>query len=130
VRSALILEESKRKGGIIRSTPLPPANPRRSSTPSFREKPSGKTDSPAQQREHALKQRRCLDALQEYFAEARKTVALIRRCPPKPRSVAEHLQIVVQRDREAETQRRYRQARKLLLQAAQVSCWPGKRNGC
>jgi len=73
-----------------------------SPTPSFREKRSGKTDFPVHGLEHALKQRRCLDALQEHFAEAQKTVALIRQCPKKPRSAAEHHQILVQRDREAE----------------------------
>jgi HPt (histidine-containing phosphotransfer) domain-containing protein len=94
----------------------------------FREKCSGKTDLAAHRLEDALKQRRCLDALQEYFAEAQKTVALVRRYPKEPRSAAEHHQILVQRDREAEAQRRYLQVRKLLLHAAKVSCLPGKGN--
>jgi hypothetical protein len=92
----------------------------------FLKRHSGKIDLPARKREDALKQRRCLEALQAYFAEARNTIKLIRQHQKKPGSIAEHLQILAQRDREAEAQRRYLQARKLLFQAANVSCLPGR----
>lgn len=96
---------------------------------SFREKYSGRTDSSARQREYILKQRRCHDALKEYFTEARKTMALMKQCLKEPENLVAHLQVTAQRDREAEAQRRYLQTRKLLLQAAKVSCLPSKRNG-
>jgi hypothetical protein len=95
----------------------------------FREKHSGKTNLSARQREYILKQRRCRDALKEYFTEARKTMALMKQCLKEPRNIAAYLQVIAQRDREAEAQRHYLQTRKLLLQAAKVSCLPNKRNG-
>jgi hypothetical protein len=86
-------------------------------SPRLQEKRSGRTDvPPAQEREYALKQGRCLAALEEYFAEARKTVDLIRLCRREPGSmVAAKCQIRAQRDREAASYRSYTQARKLLL---------------
>jgi hypothetical protein len=94
----------------------------------FLEEPSGNAYLPVEEREYSLKQCRCLDALDEYFAEARKTVELIRQCQSQPRGIAQQLQIMAQRDREAEAQRSYTQARKLLLHTAKVSCVPSKRN--
>lgn len=86
-----------------------------------------KTDSLVSEREYALKQRWCLQALQAYFIEAQNTVELIRQHRQEPKNIAKQLQIMAQRDREAEAQREYMQARKLLLHVAKISSLPSKK---
>jgi len=93
------------------------------------EKPPRQRHLLAPEREYALKQSRCLDALEHYFAEARKTVELIGRCRSRLSSLAERGQLLAQRDREAEAQRRYLHARKLFLHLAHINCGPSQRNG-
>ena len=93
------------------------------------ERPSRQRHLPAPEREYALKQSRCLDALEAYFAEARKTMELLEQSRSQPSSLAERGQLLAQRDREAEAQRRYLHARKLFLHLAKISCGPSQRNG-
>ena len=93
------------------------------------ERPSRQRHLLAQEREYTLKQSRCLDALEAYFAEARKTMELLEQCRRQPSSLAERGQLLAQRDREAEAQRRYLHARKLFLHLARVNCGPSQKNG-
>jgi hypothetical protein len=111
-RGGLLLQPSKRKGTI--SSPL-------------LSKRAGNIQSLVSEREYVLKQRWCLQALHTYFTEAQNTVELIRQHCQEPTSIAKHLQVIAQRDREAEAQREYLQARKLLLHIAKISSLPSKR---
>jgi hypothetical protein len=82
----------------------------------------------AAEREYILRQSRCLDALNEYFAEARKTLELVRLSRAAPLSIAERLELIAQRDREAEAQSSFVKARKLLLHTVKLSCTAAKTN--